>query len=248
MLLHNKVALITGGSRGIGSAIALEFARNGINVVISYLNNKKSADLVVKKAMQYGVKSLAIKSDIGNESDIDKLFSQIERSLGRISYLVNNAAISDDITPIEELNFDKLTEIFQVNFFGAAICCKHALKQMQAVEGDKAIVNITSQAAYSGGNSVMLHYASSKAALNIFTKSIARDFIRYGIRVNAVSPAVIDTDTHKNINDERREHFNKTIPMKRMGSPEEVADLVYFLISKKSSYINGEIISINGGK
>jgi NAD(P)-dependent dehydrogenase (short-subunit alcohol dehydrogenase family) len=246
--MTNKVALITGGARGIGAAIALEFARNGIDIAISYLNNDKAASLITAKAKEYGVRAIAIKSNAGNENDIKTLFNEIQNSLGNISYLVNNAAISNDVTPIAELNFDKLKEIFQVNMFGSVICCKYALKQMQEIQGNKAIVNITSQAAEYGGNSLMSHYASSKAALNTFTKSIAKDFIKYGIRVNAVSPAVIDTDTHKNINDERREHFNKTIPMKRMGRSEEVADLVYFLISEKSSYINGEIISINGGK
>ena len=243
--MTNKVALITGGTRGIGAAIALEFARNGIDIAISYLNNDKAV-LITAKAQKYGVRAIAIKSNAGNENDIETLFNEIQNSLGNISYLVNNAAISNDVTPVAELNFDKLKEIFQVNMFGSVICCKYALKQMQEIQGNKAIVNITSQAAEYGGNSLMSHYASSKAALNTFTKSIAKDFIKYGIRVNAVSPAVIDTDTHKHINDERREHFNKTIPMKRMGRSEEVADLVYFLISEKSSYINGEIISING--
>lgn len=246
--MTNRIALITGGSRGIGAAIALEFAKNNIDTVISYKSSEEEASNIVRKAESFGVRAIAIRADNANESEIVSMFNKIRKDFGNISYLVNNAAISDRTTSIEDINFDILEEIFRANFFGAAVCCREALKQMKEVNGDKAIVNISSEAGKSGGRDIMAHYASSKAALNIFTKSIARDFVKYGIRVNGVSPAVIDTDVHKNISDERRRHFENTIPMKRMGKVEEVANLVYFLISDKSSYINGEIVPINGGK
>tara|TARA_Y100000389_G_scaffold115772_2_gene112931 strand:+ start:882 stop:1625 length:744 start_codon:yes stop_codon:yes gene_type:complete len=247
--MTNPVALITGSSRGIGAATAVKFAKKGINIVINYHNNKEKAEEVANKVSSYGIKAVVIKADISKEVEIIRMFDKIKKDMGNISYLVNNAALSNQTINIEDINFDKLENIFKVNFFSTVICCKEALKHMKQINSNnKAIVNVSSEAGKFGGRSTMAHYASTKAALNIFTKSIARDFINHGIRVNAVSPAVIDTDVHKNINIERKEHFQNTIPMKRMGKTEEVAELIYFLISNKSSYINGEVISINGGK
>lgn len=246
--MANQIALITGGSRGIGAAIALELAKNNVDIVITFQNSEREANLVVNEAIKIGVRAMAIRSNAGDEKDITSLFEKVRNEFGNISYLVNNAALSSETIAIEEIGFTELDKIFKINFFGTVISCKEALKQMKEVSGNKAIVNISSEAANLGGRSIMAHYASSKSAVNTFTKSIAREFAQYGIRVNAVSPAVIDTDTHKDISNERREHFNKTIPMKRMGTPEEVAKLVFFLLSQQASYINGEVISINGGK
>lgn len=247
--MPNQIALITGASRGIGAATAIKFSQNNIDIVVNYNNNQEKAEEIVKKAKSYGVKAVAIKANIGNESEIINMFNQIKEEFGYISYLVNNAAISNETIDIQDISFSDLDNIFKINFFGSVICCQQALNHMKNIKYDnKAIINISSEAAKFGGRSIMAHYAATKSALNIFTKSIARDFINYGIRVNAVSPAVIDTDVHKNIATERKQHFKKTIPIGRMGKVEEVAELIYFLISKKSSYINGEIISINGGK
>ena len=245
----NPIALITGSSRGIGAMTAIKFSKEGINVVVNCHNNEEKAEEIANHARKFGVKAIVIKADIGIEDEIIAMFDKIKKDMGHISYLVNNAALSSQTIDIENIDFDKLENIFKINFFGAVICCREALNHMKkANHKDKAIVNVSSEAGKFGGRSIMAHYASTKASLNIFTKSIAKDFINYGIRVNAVSPAVIDTDVHKNISEERKRHFQNSIPMKRMGRIEEVAELIYFLISNKSSYINGEVISINGGK
>lgn len=241
-----KVALITGSSRGIGAATALLFAKKGYHVAVNYLTHRDKAETVVTHIQELGVKSIAIQVNLNHEADIERMFTEIDQQLGVIDVLVNNAGISSGKQPIEEITTYHLEHIYRTNVFSTFICCREAIKRMK-LKRQGAIVNVSSLAAKLGGFH-MSAYASSKAAINTLTIGLAKEVAELGIRVNAVAPGVIDTDMHQHITDDRTKHFQRSIPMQRMGHPEEVADLIYFLTSEQSSYINGEIISITGGK
>ena len=241
----SKVVLITGASKGIGRATAILFAQKGFDVVVNYNNNKKQADEVVAQIKALGRKSIAIKADVSNEAEIMKMFQEAEKALGKISVLVNNAAISTATTQVENITFKELDEMFKTNAYSAFLCSREAIKQMKDAGG--SIINITSEAAKFGGNN-MAHYAASKAAVSTFTVSLSREVAKYNIRVNAVSPGVVDTDAQDNISEERRKSLISSLPMGRMASVDEVAKTIYFLASEDSSYVSGSIISVTGGR
>ena len=242
-----KTAIITGGSRGIGKAAALLLAENGYNICISYNKNRDKALEVIKQAQKHQVKAIAVKADLSVESQIMEMFNQIDNELGTLSALVNNAAISGGIKAIEDIDFQYLENIYKTNVFSTFICCREAIKRMKTAKIQGSIVNISSLSAKNGGFK-MSAYASSKAAVNNLTIGLAKEAAEYNIRINAVSPGVIDTDTHSNISNERRQHLNNSIALKRMGQPEEVAQLILWLLSDKASYITGSILPITGGK
>ncbi len=242
---HRKVALITGASRGIGATTALLFAKNGYDIVINYLKNKKQAEETAKLAQKSGVTTLVIKADLSNEDEIVKMFKTVEENLGKISVLVNNGGISGGIKPIEEIDFDYLEKIYKTNVFGTFICCREAFNQMKKSGG--SIINISSLVAKNAGFK-MSAYSSSKAAISNLTIGLSKEMAEFNIRINAVSPGVIDTDTHKEISPERLVHLKNSIPLKRMGNTEEIAEVILWLASDKSSYVTGSIIEITGGK
>ncbi len=245
-LQKNKIALITGGSRGIGAASALLLAEKGYDIAINFLNNQKKAEEIVKKAKAFGVRSLAIQADLSKEEEIIKMFEKIDKELGEISALVNNGGISGGKKSVAEIDFKILAEVYHTNVFATFITCREALKRMKKLGGGN-IVNVSSLSAKSGGFN-MTAYSSSKAAISNFTIGFAREAAEFNIRVNAVAPGVIDTDTHQEISAERKKHLIDSISLKRMGTPQEVAQTIYWLLSEKSSYITGSIFEISGGK
>lgn len=236
--------MITGASRGIGAATALLLAQNGYDVAVNFLKNSATADEIVKKAKSFGVNAIAVQADLSREDEIVKMFSQIDEKLGTISALINNGGISGGKKSIEEIDFKYLREVYDANVFGTFICCREALKRMKS--GD-VIINVSSLAAKTGGFA-MSAYSSSKAAINNFTIGLSREAAERGIRVNAVAPGVIDTDTHKGISEERFSHLQNSIPLKRIGNTDEVAEAILWLLSEKSSYVTGSILEITGGK
>lgn len=240
----NKVALITGASRGIGAATALLLAQNGYDICINYLNSKDKADEIIKQASSFGVKAFAIQADLAQEKEILKIFATIDQEFGKIDALVNNGGISGGRRSVTEIDFNYLEQIYRTNVFASFICCREALKRMKQ---GSAIVNISSLSAKSAGFK-MSGYASTKAALNNFTVGCAREAAELGIRVNAVMPGVINTDTHNDITPERMQHLLSSIPLHRLGTPEEVAQTILWLLSEKSSYITGATVEITGGK
>jgi NAD(P)-dependent dehydrogenase (short-subunit alcohol dehydrogenase family) len=240
-----KIVLITGASRGIGKATALLFAQNGFDVAVNYKKNGKLAEEVVSEIKKLGRKAIAIKADIANEEDVIKMFSDCEAHLGKVSALVNNGGIAAATANVENITFQELDNMFKTNCYSAFLCSREAIKQMKSSGG--AIINISSEAGKFGGNN-MTHYAAAKAAVNTFTVGLAREVAKYNIRVNAVSPGVVDTDAQANISEERRSSLYASLPMGRMAKPEEVAETIYFLASDKSSYISGSIISVTGGR
>jgi NAD(P)-dependent dehydrogenase (short-subunit alcohol dehydrogenase family) len=242
----NKVAIVTGSSRGIGAATAKLLAKNGYAVCVNYLSRQDKADDVVKEIQQNGGKAIAVKADISSEEEIVKLFKRVSDELGPVTALVNNAGINGDICNVEDVSANCLKSVFATNVFGAFICSREAVKYMKN-NGGGSIVNVSSEAAKFGGNR-MSHYAASKAAISTFTVGFSREVAPFNIRVNAVSPAVIDTDLHLGATPERLQALTSSLPMKRMGSPMEVAETIVWLLSDKSSYLSGSIVPITGAR
>ncbi len=241
-----KVALVTGASRGIGAAVAKTLAREGYAVCVNYHSQRAQAEAVVAEIERSGGKAIAAQADMGSEADIIALFSRIDASLGPVTALVNNAAVNLPNTgTAEHVSYANLMQTLAVNVGGVMLCCHEAVKRMRASGG--AIVNISSEAAKFGGNRIA-GYAASKGAVNTLTIGLARELAAYNIRVNAVSPGVIDTDAHAAATPERLEGLKSSIPLGRLGSADEVAEAVAWLLSEKASYVSGSIISVTGAR
>lgn len=242
----SKVAIVTGASRGIGAATAIALAEAGYAVGVNYLNSKEDAQNVIDQITQAGGKAMLAPANIANENDITRLFSDVEKKFGPVSVLVNNVGINGGISLVEEISRDKLEKVFNTNVFGTFICCREAIKHMRRI-GFGNIINVTSEAAKFGG-SQLAHYSASKAAINTLTIALAREVATANIRVNAVSPGVIDTHIHSESPPERLEILFKSLPMKRMGKSQEVASLISWLVSDAASYISGSIIPVTGAR
>jgi 3-oxoacyl-[acyl-carrier protein] reductase len=242
--LKDKVVLVTGGSRGIGQACALGFAREGAQVVINYAGNDEAAQKTLGEIEKLGAKGKALKFDVANAQACQEAIEGIVKEMGKLDVLVNNAGIAIDglVMRISEEDFDRQLD---VNLKGAFLLTKAVSRpMMKARKG--AIINLTSIVGESG-NAGQAAYASSKAALIGLTKSVAKELASRNIRVNAVSPGFIETDMTSSIPAEMRTKMVETIPLSRLGKAEEIADAVLWLASDRSSYITGEVVRVNGG-
>ncbi|HBC73996.1 MAG TPA: 3-oxoacyl-[acyl-carrier-protein] reductase [Candidatus Wallbacteria bacterium] len=236
-----KVALITGGSRGIGKAIAIEFARAEYNVVFTY--NSTVPDGVMSELTALGAEALAVKCDVTSEEAVTALFKQLEEKYNRLDVLVNNAGITNDKLLLR-MSFDDFTKVINTNLNSCFLTCKNAIKVMGRAGG--AIVNVSSVVGLMG-NAGQANYCSSKAGLIGLTKSVAKEYGSRGIRVNAVAPGFIETDMTSGLTEEIKKEYQKQIPMKRFGKAEDVAQACLFLASEKASYITGQVLTIDGG-
>jgi len=243
MEINGKIALVTGGSRGIGKAIVLELAKNGANVAINYRKNEELAKKVVDEAKRFGVKAKAYKADVSNFNEVESMVNSIIRDFGKIDILVNNAGIIAKTFSVLEIPDDEWDEIININLKGAFNCIKAVAKHM-IKNGEGKIINISSVAGKMGGT-VGPAYAASKAGLIGLTFSVAQELLKYNITVNAVAPGPIETEMVKNLPEERKKKILSRVPMGRFGKPEEVAKAVIFLI--QNDYITGEVIDVNGG-
>jgi len=241
-----KIAIITGASRGIGAATATLLAKNGYAVCINYLNAKDKAETIAKAINANHGEAIAVKADMACENDIIQLFEQVDHELGPITALVNNAGTNGGMCEVENITTERLQTVFAANVFGTFIACREAVKRMKQHIGG-SIVNISSEAAKFGGTKLS-HYAASKAAINTFTIGFAREVAADNIRVNAVSPGVIDTEMHHASPPERLTTLMNTLPMKRMGNASEVSELIHWLLSDAASYISGAIIPVTGSR
>lgn len=242
----NKVAIVTGASRGIGAATATLLAQQGFAVCVNYLSAQDKAEALVNDIKAKGGKAIAVKANVAVEDDILNLFETVDQSLGPVTALVNNAGTNGGMGAVENITAECLQSVFATNVFGTFIASREAVKRMKQ-NGGGSIVNVSSEAAKFGGNR-LAHYAASKAAINTFTIGFAREVAPYHIRVNTVSPGVIDTEIHQAAPADHIANLLKTLPMGRMGSPQEVAELIYWLISDKSSYISGAILPVTGSR
>lgn len=241
---ENKVALITGAARGIGKAIAKKFAENGYNVVINYVSAKTDIKTLTKEFEDLGVKVLLVKADVSNKEEAEGLVNQTIEKFGKIDVLVNNAGITKDnlLMRMSEEDFEKVLDI---NLKGTFLITKFATKYMMKKRCG-SIINLASVVGVAG-NAGQCNYSASKAGVIGFTKSIAKELASRNIRANAVAPGFIKTDMTDVLSDNVKENINSQIPLKRMGTAEEVAKLVYFLGTEESSYITGQVINVDGG-
>ena len=243
-MLKDKVAIVTGGTRGIGRAIALKLADHGANIVINYRNSDKEAEELKSVLEGKGVKVLTVKCDISNFEDSKNLMDKCKEVFGKIDILVNNAGITKDtlIMRMKEEDFDN---VIDVNLKGTFNCAKHASAIMLKQRFGK-IINMTSVVGIAG-NAGQVNYAASKAGVIGLTKSLAKELGSRGITVNAVAPGFINTDMTASLSEKVKEEASKNIPLKRLGDPEDVANLVGFLASDAANYITGQVINVDGG-
>lgn len=244
--MPQKVAIVTGASRGIGAATARLLGASGYAVGVNYYENEEAAQAVVGEITSNGGTAIAVKANVGLEHDVLELFRIVDRDLGPITALVNNAGINPGPADVKDLTVARIQAVFSVNVFGTILCSREAVQRMQQGEGG-AIVNVSSEAGRYGGNR-LADYAASKAAVNAFTLGLAREVAKFQIRVNAVSPGIIATDMHRDVSQQRVLDLERSLPMGRIGSPDEVADTIFWLLSERASYVSGAIVPVAGAR
>ena len=247
----DDVLIVTGGSRGIGAATALIAGRNGYAVCVNYLKNEEAAEKIVNEINSNGGRAIAVCADISLEEEVVDLFQTVDVQLGTVSALVNNAGILETQMRIADMDAARLNRVFLTNIAGPFLCAREAVKRMSRKNGGNggAIVNVSSAAARLGSPGEYVDYAASKGAIDTFTIGLAREVAEEGIRVNAVRPGIIETDIHASGGEPGRvDRIKGTIPMKRGGSPEEVARAIMWLLSGESSYTTGALLDVSGGR
>lgn len=245
-----KIVIITGAGRGIGAATAKLFADKGYKVCINYRQDKSSADSVAKQIRAMGASCITVPADISIESDVIKLFEAVDTELGKVSVLVNNAGILLPQMRLETMNAERINKLFAINVTGSFLCCREAVKRMSTKHGGSggSIINVSSGAAKTGSPNEYIDYAASKGAVDTLTVGLAREVATEGIRVNGVRPGPIYTTMHADGGEpDRIERIKKFIPMQRGGTPEEIANAIYWLSSSAASYATGSFIDVTGG-
>lgn len=243
-MLKDKIAIVTGASRGIGRETALTLASYGAVVIINYNGSKEKAEEVAGEILASGGRAKVIQGNVADSESMKQMMNDVKKEFGRIDILVNNAGITKDglLMGMKEEDFDA---VIDTNLRGAFLCMKHVIRIMMKQRYGR-IINMSSVAGVMG-NAGQVNYSASKAGLIGMTKSLAREVGSRGITVNAVAPGLIDTEMTKILSDGIKESMMETIPLKRMGQPKDIAETVAFLASDRASYITGQVISVDGG-
>jgi NAD(P)-dependent dehydrogenase (short-subunit alcohol dehydrogenase family) len=248
--LTDRVAIITGGSRGIGRAAAIGAAARGFRVVVGYATNKAAADEVVATIAASNGKAIAVQCDVGNERDILALFKAAD-DFGVLGALVNNAGIVGPTARVEDMSAERIARMMAVNVTGSMLCAREAVKRMSTRHGGKGgiIVNLSSVAARLGSPNTYVDYAASKGAVDSFTIGLGHEVAAEGIRVAAIRPGLIDTEIHASGGEPDRAHrLSHMVPMKRVGTAEEIANAIVWLMSDEASYVTSTILDVSGGR
>ena len=240
----SKVAFITGATRGIGRAIALELAKEGYNIALNYRTENEALENLKKEISEIGVECYPVQGDVSKAEDSERMTKEIIEHFEQIDVLVNNAGITKDKL-IQRMKEEEFTDVINVNLVGTFNITKNVIKYMTKKRYGK-IINLSSVVGISG-NAGQSNYAASKAGIIGFTKSIAKELASRNITANAVAPGFIQTDMTNVLKDEMKEAIEGTIPLKRLGTAEDVAKVVKFLVSDESSYITGQVINVDGG-
>jgi NAD(P)-dependent dehydrogenase (short-subunit alcohol dehydrogenase family) len=247
-----RILLVTGGSRGIGAAIARKAAKGGFDVAINYMSDLRAAEAVADDVRAAGRRAVTIKGDVALDADVLSIFQTIDSTLGRLTHLVNNAGITGKSSRLEAASAAVIRQCIDVNVTGAILVAQAAIGRMSTRHGGSGgvIVNISSVAATLGSAGDYVWYAASKGAIDSLTLGLARELAADGIRVNAVSPGLIDTEIHeKSSHDATRvERYRPMIPMARIGTSDEIADAVLYLLSDAASYVTGANLRVAGGR
>jgi NAD(P)-dependent dehydrogenase (short-subunit alcohol dehydrogenase family) len=247
----SQIVLITGGSRGIGAATALQAARAGYAVAVNYTANSLAADEVVRQIRQGGGTAITVQADVAEESQVLAMFEKVDAKLGRLTALVNNAGVVDRTERVDAMSVARLKRMFDINVIGTMVCAREAVKRMSTRYGGAggAIVNVSSVAARLGGPGQYVDYAAAKGAVDTFTIGLAKEVATEGIRVNAVRPGIIETEIHASGGLPNRAHdMAPQVPMQRAGSADEVAQSIVWLLGSGSSYTTGALLDISGGR
>ncbi len=245
------VVLVTGGSRGIGAATARLAAERGYDVCVNYLRNRSAAEALVADINQAGRRAIAVQADVAIEADVVRLFETVDRGLGPLRALVNNAGILEQQTRVDRLDAARIARVFATNVTGAFICAREAVRRMSTAGGGAggAIVNVSSRAAQLGAPGEYVDYAASKAALDALTIGLAREVAAEGIRVNGVRAGIIYSDIHASGGEPGRvDRLAPTLPMRRGGEAIEVARAILWLLSDEASYSTATFIDVAGGR
>lgn len=247
----NPVILITGASRGIGAATALQAARAGYTVAVNYQTNTAAADQVVQQIRALGATAIAVQADVAIEEQVLAMFAAVDAQLGPLRALVNSAGVVDVTSRLDTMTVARLKRMFDTNVIGSMVCAREAVRRMSTRHGGVggAIVNLSSVAATLGSAGQYVDYAASKGAIDTFTVGLAREVAVEGIRVNAVRPGVIDTGIHASGGQpERAQQLAAVIPMHRPGTADEVASAILWLLSDGASYTTGAVLDVGGGR
>ena len=247
----SKVMVITGASRGIGAATARLAAQRGYAVCLNYRSSGEAAAQLTEDLRRQGAKALAVQADVGVESEVVRLFETVDRELGPLAVLVNNAGMLERQMTVAEMPADRLTRVFNTNVVGSFLCAREAILRMSTRRGGKggAIVNVSSMAARLGSPNEYVDYAAAKGAIDTFTLGLSKEAAADGIRVNAVRPGLIYTDMHASGGEPGRiERLKDSVPLRRGGQPEEVANAILWLASDEASYTTGTFIDVSGGR
>ncbi|MEQ8927061.1 MAG: SDR family oxidoreductase [Fulvivirga sp.] len=247
----SKTILITGGSRGIGAATAILAGRQKYQVCVNYLKNEVAAHKVVDEINHNGGKAAAYQADVSNENEVIDLFQRIDKDFGNLYGLVNNAGILEAQSRVVDLELDRFQRIINSNLMSCFLCSKEAIKRMSTSYGGAggAIVNVSSIAARTGSPNEYVDYAASKGAVDTFTIGLSKEVAGEGIRVNGVRPGFIYTDIHADGGEPNRvDRIKESLPLRRGGQPDEVANAIMWLLGEESSYSTGILIDVTGGR